>query len=285
MIDRTGLYPTIFANLQDDVHADTAAWSLAYNKMGELLHPAVDNSEELKTTIDRVRSILIRDESETYYAWLIAALSPWVDVPCRVSHGPKAKPNAERSVEVARDSLRADNKTINILRGASVYWKNIISVKSGHVKGDLDRTPAETRQQIGLHLRSWNKDWRLCLIAAILQEVMQGRDFSTGMALPRLRYSQERTNPCVFGLAVIREYDSFLTYIIENGLTDVCDLKPLVDGGEIMKAFKAKGGPWTGKAMDMVIKWQLLHPDITDKNKALEEVSNRREELGLPPAN
>lgn len=51
-----------------------------------------------------------------------------------------------------------------------------------------------------------------------------------------------------------------------------------------MKALKAKGGPWTGKAMDIVIKWQLLHPDITDKNKVLEEVSNRREEFGLPPA-
>lgn len=61
-------------------------------------------------------------------------------------------------------------------------------------------------------------------------------------------------------------------------------MKPIVDGGEIMKALKAKGGPWTGKAMDIVIKWQLLHPDITDKNKVLEEVSNRREEFGLPPA-
>lgn len=190
MIDRTGLYPTIFANLQDDVRADTNTWALAYNKLGELINPVVDSSEDLKTTINRVRGILIRDESEAYYAWLIAALSPWVDVPCRVSHGPKAKPNPERSVEVARDSLRADNKTANILRGASVYWKDIISIKSSHVKGDLDGTPAEIRQHIGLHLRSWTKDWRLCLIAAILQEVMQGRDFATGMARSfSLRYS------------------------------------------------------------------------------------------------
>lgn len=86
-------------------------------------------------------------------------------------------------------------------------------------------------------------------------------------------------------LAVIQEYDSFLTYIAQNGLTDISEMKPIVDGGEIMKALKAKGGPWTGKAMDLVIRWQLLHPETTDKNQALEEVSNRREELGLPPAN
>lgn len=52
-----------------------------------------------------------------------------------------------------------------------------------------------------------------------------------------------------------------------------------------MRALKAKGGPWTGKAMETVIKWQLLHPEITEKEKALAEVLNRREEFGLPPAN
>ena len=195
MIDRTGLYPTIFANLQDDVHADTTTWPLAYNTLEELLHPAADNSEEFKAIINRVRSALVRDESEAYYAWLIAALAPWIDVPDRTS---KTKPNAPRSVEVARDSLRADNKTNGILRGASKNWKSIVSVKSGHIKSDLDGTPAEIRQHIGLHLRTWNKDWRLCLVAAILQEAMQGRDFSTGMSLQRY-YNQEQTNSCVFG--------------------------------------------------------------------------------------
>lgn len=198
MIDRTGLYPTIFANLQDDVHTDTTAWSLAYNNLEGLLHPAVDSSEELKATTNRVRGILIRDESEAYYAWLIAALTPWIDVPDRVSQGPRAKPNPPRSAEVARDSLRSDNKTISLLRGASMNWRNIISFKSSHINGDLNGTPAEIRQQTGLHLRSWNKDWRLCLVAAILQEVMQGRDFSTGVSSGH--YEQEQlTDVCLAG--------------------------------------------------------------------------------------
>lgn len=84
---------------------------------------------------------------------------------------------------------------------------------------------------------------------------------------------------------MIQEYDSFLAYISEHDLIEVCEIKPIVDGGEIMRALKAKGGPWTGKAMETVIKWQLLHPEITEKEKALAEVLNRREEFGLPPAN
>lgn len=184
-IDRTGLYPTIFTNLQDDAQADISSWSLAYNASEKLLHPTIERDGGLKSVIERVRALLIRDKLETYYAWIVTAFVPWASVPVRINKGSKGKPNPPRAAEVARDSLRSDNRTISLLRETSNNWRSIIDVKSTYLKGSIDGTPAEVRQQIGLHLRSWNKDWRLCFIAAMLQEVQQGREVPTGKFFKR----------------------------------------------------------------------------------------------------
>jgi hypothetical protein len=82
--------------------------------------------------------------------------------------------------EVARDSLRADNKTVTVLGQTANHWRNIIDVKVAVVEGQMQGTPAVIRQQVGLHIRSWEKDWRLCIVLSILQEIMQGSEFVQG---------------------------------------------------------------------------------------------------------
>lgn len=77
------------------------------------------------------------------------------------------------------------------------------------------------------------------------------------------------------------EYDRFLAYVVEKDLEAVCELKPIVNGLEIMQHLGAKKGPWMSKATGFVVEWQLLHPEITDKAVVLEEISMRRAELGL----
>lgn len=176
LIDRIGLYTTIFANHQDDVQAETSSWALAYNTFQKLLHTGTESSD----AVERVRDILIRDKSESYYAWVITAFAPWTSVPTRIASSKKAKPLPPRASEVARDSLRSDNKTINFLRDSSNNWKSIIDVKSSLLEERLSGTAAEIRQQVGLHMRSWGKEWRLQFVLSILQEVMQGCDFSKG---------------------------------------------------------------------------------------------------------
>ncbi|EAW19237.1 tRNA adenylyltransferase [Aspergillus fischeri NRRL 181] len=254
-IDRLGLYHTILANHQDDASADTSTWSLAYNALESLLHPEGPS----KTALEKVRDFLMRSPLESYHAWMIAALAPWSSVPPRVAKGPKAKPFPPRAAEVARDSLRSDNKMISVLGDAAASWRSIIDVKSSLLEGRMKGTAPEVRQQIGLYIKSWKKDWRLCIVLAILQEVMRG-----GELLP-----------------VIQEYDRFISYIIQNDLQGVCEMKPIVNGGDIMKALEAKNGPWMSKALDMVFKWQLLHPEITEKEKALKYLIDRKDELGL----
>lgn len=79
---------------------------------------------------------------------------------------------------------------------------------------------------------------------------------------------------------MVHEYDRFLAYIVKEDLEGVCELKPVVNGAEIMESLGAKTGPWMSKATTMVVEYQLLHP-ATDKATMLDEISGRRAELGL----
>ncbi|KAJ5558432.1 hypothetical protein N7535_008643 [Penicillium sp. DV-2018c] len=258
-IDRLHLFPTIFANHQDEVRADTSTWPLAYNTLARLLRPESNDSEEVHAVAKRLREILFRDESSLYYAWIIATFAPWTSVPTRTVQGGRTKPLPPRAVEVARDSLRADNKTLNALRAAALNYQETTATKNALLTNQMTGTPAEVRQRIGLLIRSWNKDWKFCILLAIMQENMAHRDFAE----------------------VAREYDQFLAYIVDNDLEGVCDFRPIVNGNEIMTRLGVKTGPWVAKAISMVTEWQLLHPEITDKEKALEEIVGRRAELGL----
>ncbi|KAI9375652.1 hypothetical protein BJX61DRAFT_531480 [Aspergillus egyptiacus] len=250
IIDRLNLYQTIFTNQQDGVVADTSSWSLAYDALYRMLSP-----NEESEAIRHVRALLVRDQLERYYAWMITASAPWSSVPTRVQTGGNGKPLPPRMAEVARDSLRADNKLITLLTQAANNWRSILDFKTAFVEGHTRGTPAEIRQQVGLQIRSWQKNWRLCILLSLLQEIMQGRDF-------------------VQGAVVVQSYEKFLSYIVEQGLEDVCDLKPIVNGDEIMKALEAKKGPWLSKVLNLAIEWQLLHPENQDKQAALEELKS-----------
>ncbi|CEL08824.1 hypothetical protein ASPCAL11969 [Aspergillus calidoustus] len=253
IIDRLKLYPTIFANHQDDVVPETSSWSLAYDALHRLL-----SSDEEVEAMKRVRTLLVRDTLEKYYAWMIAAHAPWSAVSTRAAPSGK-KSFLPRMAEVARDSLRADNKTVTMLGQTANHWRNIIDVKAAVVEGLMQGTPAVIRQQVGLHIRSWEKDWRLCILLSLLQEIMQGGEF----------------------VQVVQTYDRFLSYILEQRLDSAFELKPIVNGDEVKKFLDAKSGRWLSTALDFVIQWQLLHPENQDKQQALEELGRRREELGI----
>ncbi|KAL1969757.1 hypothetical protein VTN77DRAFT_8310 [Rasamsonia byssochlamydoides] len=256
-IDKLGLYSTIFANHRDEVGVDTSSWSLAYNALDRVLNTPDD--DEIASATRHVRDLLVRDASEKYYAWVVTAFSPWASVPARPQEKGEKKPPPPRAAEVSRDSLKSDNKTMGILSDAATHFRAVSDLKASFIAGSIPGTGSEIRQHMGLSIRSWKKDWRMCVIMGILQEIMGGAEF------PR----------------VIREYDEFLSYVAKENLLEVDSLRPIVNGGEIKNALGASSGPWMSAAMEMVIRWQLLHPEISDKEKALEELRNRRAELGI----
>lgn len=160
--------------------ADLSKWSVAYNALARLQSSRTEGLVE-DQAVERVRRILIgHDDNVRYYAWVIAAFAPWTSIPARIEAGNKSKAPSERPVEVGRDSLRFDNKTLNILRDGALYHQEVIQWKSSLLSNDIKGTPAVIRQQIALRLRSWGQNWNLCVVLAILQEVMRGRDFNEG---------------------------------------------------------------------------------------------------------
>lgn len=58
-------------------------------------------------------------------------------------------------------------------------------------------------------------------------------------------------------------------------------MKPIVDGNQLTKALKSKGGPWTQKALEIVMEWQLGNPEETEAAGAIEHVIERKKELGI----
>ncbi|KAF8973800.1 hypothetical protein BDZ97DRAFT_1648416 [Flammula alnicola] len=60
---------------------------------------------------------------------------------------------------------------------------------------------------------------------------------------------------------IISSYTSFINTIVDLGLQNAVDAKPLLNGHEIGLAFGVKQtGPWIGKVTSDVVEWQLGHP-------------------------
>jgi hypothetical protein len=181
-IDRLSLFSTIFANHRDDVDVNTSSWSLAYTSLDRITN-APGGGDELSPATNRVRDILLREELETYHAWVVATFSPWAIVPARQQGKSDKQPAPPRVAEVARDSLRLDNKTVSILKDAATHFRDVSDLKTSVVSGSIAGTKPEVRQHVGLAVRSWKKDWRMCVIMALLQEIMAGGGFSKGKHL------------------------------------------------------------------------------------------------------
>ena len=191
-IDDLGLYATIFANQHDDVEAPTTSWCLAYDALDRLISP-IFRTDEMQQ-IKHIKKVLIRDDkNEKFYAWVMAALVPWVTVPAR-KPGPKKEkpPIIARAAEVARDNLRMENKVVNALKDATDFYRDVSSLKASVIRSDIPGTPAEVRQHVGLQVRAWKKDWRLIVLMALLQEIAAGVESRKGMSI---HYSAIRTTP------------------------------------------------------------------------------------------
>ncbi|KAK2774911.1 CCA tRNA nucleotidyltransferase, mitochondrial [Emmonsiellopsis sp. PD_33] len=258
-INRLGLYDTIFANHRDDVAVDTTSWDRGYGALVHLLSESTEQPSKSLETQQHIRDILIRDKNDEYYAWFLAAIAPWATVSPHQSWKPGQKPPPARGATVARDSLRADNKAANILGAACNHYETISSMKTSFLNNEVATSAPEIRVKVGQFIRTVGHDWRLCMVLAILLDVMQGKEITE----------------------VFRDYEKFLSYIEESKLLDVTSLHPLINGREIIDATGAKRGPWLGKATEMVVEWQLRNPEATDKQGVIDEIMRRKHELGL----
>ncbi|AET40304.1 tRNA adenylyltransferase Ecym_5566 [Eremothecium cymbalariae DBVPG len=100
------------------------------------------------------------------------------------------------------------------------------------------------RSRVGEVIRKLKGHWELCHCVTLTHIFLEG-DNLEGETLVDLT----------------DKYQRFENFVKDNGLTDVHNLKPLIDGKEIAKLYNIRGGPWMSTLMHDILMWQMDHPE------------------------
>lgn len=249
-INQLGLYNTIFVDpTQEGVYVpDTTNWKEAY-----------DAREKISKSDGSLHKILIRDAEEEFMSWVVAALVPWMDAPepPPAKNGKRAPPMA---ANVAREGLKAPNKITDLLTLCLWNREEIADLK------DLKTT---ARDILGMAIRKWGATWRLQVLASMLFDIFQQPDHKDSTTISR---SSRLFTKLISIPGIIDQYSRFVTTLKDLDLFDTHTIKPLIDGKTLSAALSTKPGPWMGPALDILVAWQLRHPDIADPTAAIEEI-------------
>lgn len=236
---------------------DTGCWRAAYECL-ELL--------EANKTPGSIYDLLVTSEEARYYAWSLATLTPWEqlpdDPPLR-----SGKPALPLPAQAAREGFKAPNKLCDVITAAHRHRPAILECR------DIVREKKkglEERDRFGMAIRDWDArggNWRLQVLFAILVDVAARAEVGKGGVDPR--------EP------VLGEWQQFLDHLVELDVMNAPSIKRLVDGKILARELGVKPGRWTGPALDVALAWQFRNPGVEDPTGAIEEVRKRREELGI----
>ena len=178
--DRLSLYPTVFTDptAKNIAVPDITNWHYVYN----CLH-------DLKTheTPGSIYNSLVRSEDAKYLSWILAALTPWSLIPLPKPAIPGGKASLPLGTMVAREGIKADNKSCSVITGAFKNYEQITGLKDD-IKRNQDAYIHE-RDTVGMSIRRWDSQgghWRLQALLALLVEAMNHPN-SQGMNFLRLR--------------------------------------------------------------------------------------------------
>ncbi|CAK7218440.1 CCA tRNA nucleotidyltransferase, mitochondrial [Sporothrix curviconia] len=294
LIDRLGLYHAIFTDsIAEAGEAGEAAatpealisapslagWAAVY----ECLHVLADTR-----TPGSLHDILVRTEEAEYFSWVLAAIVPWAQVapppppppPPPPSTKGKNKGNAGNLpskpppppiVLALREGIRAPNKLSDVVNGAYKHRDEILGLKQAVL--DKREPDIHERDRFGMAIRSWESrgsNWRLQMLFALLYEVLVIAQ-ATAPAPPTPAQME----------SLLRDWQTFLDHLETLDVMDAPHMKRLLDGKQVAAALGIKPGKWMTVAMDMCMAWQLRNPDETDPAGAIEEVRQRKDEVGI----
>lgn len=76
--------------------------------------------------------------------------------------------------------------------------------------------------------------------------------------------------------AIERKYTTFTQHLHDLNILEAYTFKPLMDGKTLAKALNASPGPWMKDALDVVMAYQLRHPNAANAEDAVAEVEKLR---------
>lgn len=209
-----------------------------------------------------IYDVLVRSEEAGYFAWALAAVAPWEQLPDPTPSKSGGKPPLPLATLASREGFRAPNKLTDVITAAHRHRLSVLELKDAV----RDKAPYCTeRDRFGMTIRGWDSrggHWRLQVLYALLVEVME-------------RSGDGRE-------AILTEWQRFLDHLEELEVMDAPAIKRLVDGNQLARELGVKPGRWMAAALDVVMAWQLRHLGEKDPAGAIEEVRSRKEELGIP---
>ena len=185
-------------------------------------------------------TVVLKMKEDPTLCWLLAAYAPWATT------GPKA-------VAAAHEGIKATNKECKVLGDAVQNRGQLLPV--------LDRVQRNeaSRADVGMCIRRLGTSWRMQVLYSILCD-LNGTDQPFEIVVDR--------------------YTTFLNYVETQDLLGSAEISHVLKADKIGLAFGAKSGPWMKRALDMVMKWQLQHPNGSQED-AMAMIAGRKAELGL----
>ncbi|KAK3323542.1 hypothetical protein B0T19DRAFT_426350, partial [Cercophora scortea] len=274
-IDRLGLYHTIFTDpeRQDMPQPGLSNWSAAYTCLDLLAKNKTPGS---------IYESLVTTEEARYFAWSLAALTPWEQLPDDPPIKP-TKPALPLATQAAREGFKATNKLTEVITAAHRHRRAILELKD--IVCTKQASMSE-RDRFGMAIREWDAmggHWRLQVLFSILVDVEERtrtkRDSSGADNQPAAAGEEESFAAAVEG--VLAEWQQLLDHLVELDVVNAPSMKRVVDGRVLSKALGVKPGPWMTQALDVAMAWQLRNPGETDPAGGVEEVRKRKTELGI----
>ncbi|KAF2739036.1 tRNA nucleotidyltransferase [Polyplosphaeria fusca] len=255
LIDRLGLYETIYTDPTREMHSrpDLSWFASAYGFVQSLAVRKADSD------IPAVIPDILFNPDERFLAWTCAALMPWADAPTIPHQKATQRPYFAAQL-VAREGVKAPNKIVDVITAALLNGEDIRKLVDDCYK-QLQRPDAKlgvnatARDTLGMAIRRWGSSWRTQVLWSMIYELVLAS------------VSRERT---------LKSYATFLERLRDLSLLEAYTIKPIITGGELAKQLDTKPGPWMKDALDIVMAWQLRHPDIKDPATAIDAVRERR---------
>lgn len=165
LIDQLGLYHTVFtdASKPEALQPSLEGWTDVY----EYLHRAASAP---KSTPKSVYDVLVTTDEARYYAWVLACVVPFAQIPSPVTGNSKKQPSP--AALAAREGIKAPHKLLELIAAAVRHREEISELKLKVNNGD---PCISERDRFGMAIRSWEAKgahWRLQVLFALLYEVM-----------------------------------------------------------------------------------------------------------------
>lgn len=139
---------------------------------------------------------------------------------------------------VVQDSLKLPNRDAKDVDNALAHVDKLQQATAD----------AFDRVKAGLLIRSIGAQWEICRDVALVQELADAGSVDEAAEARAL---------------VLKRYDTFSSQVRDAGLDGVWELKPLLNGNDLVKQLGVKPGPHMKELLDRIMAWQLFNPEKT----------------------